>query len=59
MQNMIVRLSETPGQIRTCGPDLGEHNAAILRDELGFTDDDLQRLASSGVIANAPTPRTA
>ncbi|OBH11433.1 CoA transferase [Mycobacterium sp. E1747] len=35
-------------------PRLGEHNEDILRDRCGLTDEELTRLASSGVIGTRP-----
>ncbi|ORW98576.1 acyl-CoA transferase [Mycobacterium szulgai] len=35
-------------------PTLGEHNEEILRDRCGLTEDDLARLAASGVIGTRP-----
>ncbi len=50
MQNVAVRLSETPGSIRWAGPSLGVHNAEVLLGELGLTDDELTSLISRGVV---------
>ncbi|WMS43427.1 CaiB/BaiF CoA-transferase family protein [Acuticoccus sp. MNP-M23] len=50
MQNVAPRLSETPGHIRHAGPDLGEHNDAVLKDILGMADDKLADLKSRGII---------
>jgi crotonobetainyl-CoA:carnitine CoA-transferase CaiB-like acyl-CoA transferase len=33
-----VRLSETPGGVRTPAPLLGQHTDAVLRDQLGLDD---------------------
>ncbi|OBH05478.1 acyl-CoA transferase [Mycobacterium sp. E2699] len=35
-------------------PRLGEHNGEVLRDRCGLTDEELARLASSGVIGTRP-----
>jgi crotonobetainyl-CoA:carnitine CoA-transferase CaiB-like acyl-CoA transferase len=35
-------------------PTLGEHNGDVLRDRCGLTDDELARLAASGVIGTRP-----
>ena len=51
MQNVITRLGTTPGQIRSCGPDLGAHNQEVLGGELGFDQASSTELADSGVIA--------
>jgi crotonobetainyl-CoA:carnitine CoA-transferase CaiB-like acyl-CoA transferase len=40
-QNVVGRLSATPGQVRHAGPKLGSSNREILIDELGFTEDEL------------------
>ncbi len=50
MQNVMFRMSETPGRIRWAGPNLGEDNPAIYCDELGLTKDDLAELAEKGVL---------
>ena len=50
MQNVAPKLSATPGQVRSVGPDLGEHNDEIYRSMLGFTDARLADLARRGII---------
>ncbi len=45
-----VRLSETPGAVRTPAPLLGEHTDQILRERLGLTSDDIDRLRKTGAI---------
>ncbi len=45
-----VKLSGTPGRIRTPPPRLGEHTDAVLRDVLGVDDDRLARLREERVI---------
>ena len=35
-------------------PTLGEHNGEVLRDRCGLTEDELARLAASGVIGTRP-----
>lgn len=45
-----VRLSETPGEIRAPAPLLGEHTSEVLRERLGFTDDEIRLLRRAGVI---------
>lgn len=51
MQNVLTRLSESPGRIRSVGPDLGSANREILQDLLGYSDADLEKLEEAGVIA--------
>ena len=45
-----VRLSETPGSVRTPSPTLGEHTEEVLRGVLGLGDEAIQALRASGVI---------
>ena len=40
-QNVVGKLSATPGRVQHAGPKLGSSNRAILVDELGFTEDEL------------------
>ena len=46
----LPRLSETPGQLNSLGPKLGDANAAIYREMLGLSESDLQELKKDGVI---------
>lgn len=45
-----VKFSRTPTRVRTCAPEIGEHNAEILQS-LGLDDDAQQALLASGVIS--------
>ncbi|MGQ0735103.1 MAG: CaiB/BaiF CoA transferase family protein [Acidobacteriota bacterium] len=47
-----VRLSETPGGVRSASPRLGEHTAAVLREQLDLGAGEIERLATLGVIGN-------
>jgi CoA:oxalate CoA-transferase len=49
MVGVPVRLSKTPGRIRSMAPRLGEHTDQILREH-GFSEDDIARLEAEGVI---------
>jgi formyl-CoA transferase/CoA:oxalate CoA-transferase len=44
-----IKLSETPGSVRTAPPTLGQHTSAVLR-ELGFASDEIERLGRERVI---------
>ena len=44
-----VRLSKTPGAVRTPSPRLGEHTADTLKSLLGMADTEVQRLMQAGV----------
>ncbi len=45
-----VRMSDTPGTVRTPAPLLGEHTEEILRDRLGMSADEVARLKNAGII---------
>jgi len=45
-----VRLSETPGSVRSPAPTLGEHTDEVLRDVLGLPAAEISALRSSGAI---------
>lgn len=46
MQNVVGKMSATPGSVRHAGPALGQHNREILMDRLGFS---AQQLAQAGI----------
>ncbi|MGH9109656.1 MAG: CaiB/BaiF CoA transferase family protein [Acidimicrobiales bacterium] len=50
MQNVAPRLSETPGSVRSVGPELGEHNAEVYGGLLDLEDDTIKGLVEQGVI---------
>jgi crotonobetainyl-CoA:carnitine CoA-transferase CaiB-like acyl-CoA transferase len=45
-----VRLSETPGSVRTPAPMLGEHTELVLRELLGLGAAEIETLRAGGVI---------
>jgi crotonobetainyl-CoA:carnitine CoA-transferase CaiB-like acyl-CoA transferase len=49
MHNIIPRLADTPGRLRTPAPELGEHTAEIL-GQLGVDRATLEGLAADGAI---------
>jgi crotonobetainyl-CoA:carnitine CoA-transferase CaiB-like acyl-CoA transferase len=51
-----VKLSDTPGQITHGAPPLGADSAAVLRDLLGLSEAEIERLESAGVIKPADQP---
>ena len=59
MQNLMFRMSETPGRIGHPGPRLGEHTDEVLKSILGLSDARLGELHASGVIAPASTKPSA
>ena len=50
MQNVMFRLSQTPGEIRWAGRRLGQDNAAVYSNLLDVSDDELRRLEEEGVV---------
>ncbi|CAN5768614.1 hypothetical protein BH11PSE3_BH11PSE3_10540 [soil metagenome] len=48
--NVLPRLSETPGELKWLGADLGQHNDEIYRGRLGLSDEELERLKGDGII---------
>ena len=50
MQNVVSKLSRTPGRIKHAGPRLGEHTAQVLHEWLGLGTRQLDELRAAGVI---------
>ena len=48
------KFGETPGEIRSAAPTLGEHNRSILSDLLGLEDVRIAEMRDSGVIGASP-----
>jgi crotonobetainyl-CoA:carnitine CoA-transferase CaiB-like acyl-CoA transferase len=44
------RMSETPGGVRSAAPLLGQHTAEVLRDDLGLSAGEIERLRKAGAI---------
>ncbi|MFL0796436.1 MAG: CoA transferase [Cellvibrionaceae bacterium] len=47
---LFPRMTETPGQTRWAGAEVGSHNDEILGDALGLSDAELSELKEQGVI---------
>ena len=45
-----VKLSETPGGVRTPPPRLGEHTAQVLSQDLGLSRQEIESLKDQGTI---------
>ena len=50
MQNVIPRLSETPGKVRWTGPKLGQHNDEVYEKVLGLGEEERDGLRKRGII---------
>ncbi|WP_254876796.1 CoA transferase [Verrucosispora sp. NA02020] len=50
MQNVVPRLSRTPGRVKWTGPRLGEHTDQVLTDIVGLAKAEINELRASGVI---------
>jgi CoA:oxalate CoA-transferase len=48
--NSPIRLSETPGKVYAPAPFLGQHSEDILRDVLGYKQEQIEKLKETGVI---------
>jgi len=46
------RMSETPGGVRAPAPLLGQHTAEVLRDGLGLSGAEIERLRAAGAIGS-------
>jgi len=45
-----VKLSDTPAEIRTPPPLLGEHTDEVLTEVLGFSASEIEALRAGGVV---------
>jgi crotonobetainyl-CoA:carnitine CoA-transferase CaiB-like acyl-CoA transferase len=50
MQNVMFRMSETPGRIRWAGRRVGQDNASVYGELLGMSPEKLRELEAKGVI---------
>lgn len=47
---IVPKLSETPGSVRFCGPEVGADSAAVLAKELNYSAHEIQGLFDKSVI---------
>jgi crotonobetainyl-CoA:carnitine CoA-transferase CaiB-like acyl-CoA transferase len=45
-----IKLSDTPGNVRTAPPTLGQHTDQILRNDLGLSDEEIATLRRNGSV---------
>ena len=50
MQNVCPKLSSTPGSVRWCGAELGEHNEDVYRGLLNYSEEKVNALRDAGII---------
>jgi len=50
MQNVIPKMSKTPGEVKFAGMALGEHNHEIYAERLGLSTEEIEQLEADGVI---------
>ncbi|MES2362593.1 MAG: CoA transferase [Pseudomonadota bacterium] len=50
MTGVVPKMSRTPGQITKAGSGIGEDTREVLMDELGFTAQEVDRLAASRAV---------
>lgn len=50
MQNVVPKLTRTPGSVRWPGPALGEHNEEVFKEVLNMSEDRIASLHEAGVI---------
>jgi crotonobetainyl-CoA:carnitine CoA-transferase CaiB-like acyl-CoA transferase len=48
-----IKLSETPGRVRSPGPALGEHTRDVLAG-LGYSDEEIAKLEEAGAVMGPP-----
>lgn len=50
MPGVPIKLSDTPGSVRTPAPILGQHTEEILKELLGYNDEQIQKLRDSKAL---------
>jgi crotonobetainyl-CoA:carnitine CoA-transferase CaiB-like acyl-CoA transferase len=51
MAGVVPRLSETPGEVRHAGRDVGQDSRDVLKELLGLDDRRIDELARTGIVA--------
>ena len=50
MPGITPVFSETPGEVRWIGPELGEHNEEIYKELLGVSDEQMEKMKEQNII---------
>jgi formyl-CoA transferase len=50
VQDVVPRMSDTPGTVEHLGAQMGEHNEEVYGDHLGYSEERLESLREKGVI---------
>ncbi|MBI2875336.1 MAG: CoA transferase, partial [Candidatus Tectomicrobia bacterium] len=50
MQDVVPKLSASPGRVQSAGPALGQHNQEVYRSWLGLSEEELRHLQEESVI---------
>jgi formyl-CoA transferase len=50
MQNVAPKLSDTPGSVRSAGPELGQHNEEVYLEYVGLSRQEYDDYVGAGVI---------
>src|SRR5699024_8127188 len=47
---VVPKVSETPGQTKWLGPDLGEHTSEVMKEWLSYDDSEIRELKEQGIL---------
>ena len=50
IENSRMIFSDTPARVKAPGPVFGQHNEEVLRDVLGYSDEEVLELVTNGVL---------
>jgi crotonobetainyl-CoA:carnitine CoA-transferase CaiB-like acyl-CoA transferase len=50
--NFPIKFSESPGEVVSAAPELGQHNQEVLGNILGYTKEEVVQLEKEGVLAS-------
>ena len=53
--NFPIKFSETPGKVHSPAPLLGEHNEGLLKEYLGYSEEEIKELYKEGVLSQRLT----